>query len=234
MAAYQYLKNLTFGAEMMKRNERAGRKKQRRINSRTPNFERILIISEGIKTEKSYFESIIKHIQERFRENMILDKVDLDIKGTGRGTMKVVEYALKSRNRHTYSQVWVVIDKDLFNDFDEAIKKAEDEGLFVAWSNQSFELWYLLHFQDVTSTMDNITIINKLSAHLQQNDIQNEPYSKSKPLSFLDLQSSIDLAIQRSERLLKNHQAQGNELPSKMNPATTVSNLINIIKPYVE
>lgn len=164
---------------MMKRNERAGRKKQRRINSRTPNFERILIISEGIKREKSYFESIKKHIQERFRENMILDKVDLDIKGTGRGTMKVVEYALKSRNRHTYSQVWVVIDKDLFNDFDEAIKKAENEGLSVAWSNQSFELWYLLHFQDVTSTMDNIKSLTNFQRIYNKTTYKMSPILKA-------------------------------------------------------
>lgn len=61
--------------------------------------------------------------------------------------MKVVEYALKSKNRHTYSDVWVVIDKDDFSDFDEAIQKAGVEKLSVAWSNPSFELWYLLHFQ---------------------------------------------------------------------------------------
>jgi len=218
----------------MKRNERAGRKKQRRVNSRTPSFPRLLIISEGIKTETTYFASIKQQIHDRFKENIIMDKIDIDIEGTGRGTMAVVNYALKSRNRHTYSQVWVLIDKDDFTDFDQAIKKAEDEGLSVAWSNQSFELWYLLHFQQVSSGMDNRLIINRLSTHLQQNGIIHEPYSKSNPLTYDNLKVNVHLAIDRSEKLLKEHETLCNTMPSKMNPATTVPDLVKLLLPYLE
>ena len=45
-----------------------------------------------------------------------------------------------------YSQVWVVFDKDDFDDFDEAVALAEKYGFKVAWSNQSFEYWLYLHF----------------------------------------------------------------------------------------
>ena len=218
----------------MRRNERAGRKKQRGVNLRTPGFPRLLIVSEGIKTETAYFTSIKKKIHDRFQGNIIMDKIDIDIKGTGRGTMEVVNYALKSRNRHTYSQVWVLIDKDQFTDFDQAIKKAEDEDLSVAWSNQSFELWYLLHFQPVSSGIDNKKIIDRLSTHLQQKGIIREPYSKSKPLTYDNLKENVQLAIDRSEKLMLEHETLRNTIPSQMNPATTVPNLVRLLLPYLE
>lgn len=218
----------------MRRNDRAGRKRQRSVNIRTPSFPRLLIISEGIKTETAYFTSIKEQIHNRFKDNIIMDKVDIGILGTGRGTMTVVNYALKSRNRHTYSQVWVLIDKDQFTDFDQAIKKAEDEGLSVAWSNQSFELWYLLHFQQVSSGMDNRMIIDRLSTHLQQKGITRERYSKSNPLTYETLKEYVQLAMDRSEKLLKEHETLRNNKPSRMNPATTVPDLMKLLMPYLE
>lgn len=56
-------------------------------------------------------------------------------------------------------QVWCVYDRDYENDpsnnskgdteFDESISTAESKGIKVAWSNDSFELWVLLHFENV-------------------------------------------------------------------------------------
>jgi hypothetical protein len=45
-----------------------------------------------------------------------------------------------------YQNVWLVFDKDDFDDFDQAIQEAIDRGYSVAWSNQSFEYWLYLHF----------------------------------------------------------------------------------------
>ena len=58
-------------------------------------------------------------------------------------------------------KLWCVYDRDLENDdpaqlrpadhidFDTAIQVAQDAGLSVAWSNDAFELWILLHFEMV-------------------------------------------------------------------------------------
>ena len=40
----------------------------------------------------------------------------------------------------------MVFDKDDYQDFDESISYAENNGFNVAYSNESFELWFLLHF----------------------------------------------------------------------------------------
>jgi len=39
--------------------------------------------------------------------------------------------------------------------FDESIKTATSNGIKVAWSNDAFELWVLLHFEDVSVKNDN-------------------------------------------------------------------------------
>ena len=59
-------------------------------------------------------------------------------------------------------QVWCVFDLDSQNctdidnlgnlEFDLSIERAKTKGLQTAWSNDAFELWVLLHFEDVDPT----------------------------------------------------------------------------------
>lgn len=63
------------------------------------------------------------------------------------------------------AQVWCVFDRDIeSNDseiqkgnisFDESIETAINKGFKVAWSNDAFELWVLLHFEDVDLANEN-------------------------------------------------------------------------------
>jgi len=102
-----------------------------------------LIVCEGAKTEPNYFE--------KFQGNVgnVIFKIDCD--GKGYNTLKVVEEAIKIRdkNPNKYNRIWAVFDKDSFpdNDFNAAIQKAKANKIGCAWSNEAFELWYLLHFQ---------------------------------------------------------------------------------------
>ncbi|MFM2268028.1 MAG: hypothetical protein RL757_1469, partial [Bacteroidota bacterium] len=70
--------------------------------------------------------------------------------------VKLREKALKERNR-VYDEVWAVFDRDSFPDknFNNAINKGEDlkQKINCAWTNEAFELWYLLHFQYVDTGM---------------------------------------------------------------------------------
>lgn len=62
------------------------------------------------------------------------------------------------------TQVWCVFDRDSEEEpakrpagnisFDESIRTARARGLRVAWSNDAFELWVLLHFQDVDPSVE--------------------------------------------------------------------------------
>lgn len=112
--------------------------------------EYILIVCEGTKTEPNYFESI----KRSFPKNT-LETYDIDIKGTGTSTLKIVEIAIELSSKSDtafdkiFDEVWVVFDKDDFpdDDFNNAIHKAHANNIEVAWSNAAFELWYILHFQ---------------------------------------------------------------------------------------
>jgi hypothetical protein len=76
---------------------------------------------------------------EYFRENNMIEFLD------GQERLKVDE--------GTY--VWCVFDRDKENNdgadtaFNDSIAAASARGMHVAWSNDNFELWILLHFTDV-------------------------------------------------------------------------------------
>ena len=62
------------------------------------------------------------------------------------------------------TQVWCVYDRDKENvakkllkgntDFDQSIITANSAGIKVAWSNDAFELWILLHFEEIDIEID--------------------------------------------------------------------------------
>lgn len=98
----------------------------------------ILIVCEGKNTEPSYFN--------QFR----LSSAKVKPVGVGYNTISLVNRAIYLSEQDTYDQVWCVFDKDDFNenDFNKAIQIAQTNNFGVAYSNQSFEYWFILHFDD--------------------------------------------------------------------------------------
>ena len=101
----------------------------------------LLILCQGTVTEVEYFEHF--------------ELATADIKALGRAydPEKLVQHALDLReaaqqSKNPYQQVWCVFDKDDTEpgNFHAAIQRAEAHGLQVAYSNQAFEYWLLLHF----------------------------------------------------------------------------------------
>ena len=88
----------------------------------------ILIVCEGQRTEPNYFKSF-----------PVVNKTV--IKGTGRNTLSLVDYAISEKKKGDYDQTWCVFDEDSrTQDFDNAIKKCSSNDIFPAYSNESFEL----------------------------------------------------------------------------------------------
>lgn len=101
----------------------------------------LLILCQGTVTEVEYFE----HFE--------LATADIKAIGKAYDPEKLVEHALELREeaeqrKDPYQQVWCVFDKDDTDagDFHAAIQKAQAHGIQVAYSNQAFEYWLLLHF----------------------------------------------------------------------------------------
>jgi len=122
--------------------KQATKRKERKIVCK------ILIVTEGTKTEPNYFRKFRK-----FNSGTIV--YDVDVKGLGSNTIDVVDKAIMLKNNGEYDSVWAVFDRDSFppNKFNDAIIKAESNGIDCAWSNEAFELWYLYHFVNNPSSI---------------------------------------------------------------------------------
>jgi hypothetical protein len=121
---------------MAKRSTNTKGYSERKLNTREVK-QRFLIVCEGTQTEPNYFRS--------FR----VPKVVIDIEGLGRNPTQIVEYAIDRRSEDDFDQVWCVFDRDSFpvSDITKAVALAKKNNIQIAYSNEAFELWYILHFQ---------------------------------------------------------------------------------------
>lgn len=214
-------------------------KAQRR---KEPNLERpvaeltekpsILIVCEGEHTEPSYFN--------QFR----ITSARVKSVGEGYNTVSLVNRALALAQQGNYDQVWCVFDKDDFddNDFNAAIQIAETKNFGVAYSNQSFEYWLLLHFNDHQGGgMHRGNYDDKINEHLKPFKVfYDGKGTKLIEEDFFELLDGIDnktrrkrveLAIGRAER---NYNHFNHTNPAKEESSTTVFLLVRELLRYVE
>ena len=148
---------------MSVRGKRSARDRKFEILSEKP---RILIVCEGKCTEPNYF-----------RKFKVTDPKPF-VPGIGMNTLNVVQEAVKIREESgPYDQVWVVFDLDSFpkGHFDNAIKIADKEGIRVAYSNEAFELWYMLHFDHLQSAISRSLYIGILKSKTKSEIHEERP-----------------------------------------------------------
>lgn len=220
--------------------KRKGQRKQRKENNLKMAPYRYLIVCEGQETEKNYFEGIRKRIDARYPGSVkVEEKVELNVKGIGRNTESLVKYTTEYVNRSnvSYGQIWVIFDKDNFSDeqFNDAIHEADNKGYGVGWSNEAFELWFLLHFEYLCSAINRDQYCDKLTKHFGKAGINNGKYEKNLENIFELLMEYGDFkqAIEWAKLLLEMHREAGNNnSEAKMKPATKVFNLVKELSEY--
>lgn len=194
--------------------------------------ERFLIVCEGQNTEPGYFN------QFRISSATILSV------GTGFDTIRVVERAeLELADKGPFDQIWVVFDKDGFpaHNFDNAIFKANSLGFQVAHSNQAFEYWLILHFEDHQGgPMPREDYHDKINGYLAPfNLVFDGKSSKKIGPAFFNLlfetdpksgKKRVDLAIERAERVFNQFDHRS---PASEESSTTVFRLVREILKFV-
>lgn len=117
----------------------------RRASRKLKEFERLLIVCEGSKTEPNYFREICRYLG--------LGTASVEVIGDecDSAPINVFNYA-KARFREDagYANVYCVIDRDNHATFDAAVShcKSHPSGRFRAiCSFPCFEFWLLLHFR---------------------------------------------------------------------------------------
>jgi len=185
---------------------------KRKQDVREP-IPRFLIVCEGERTEPNYFSS--------FR----VPKDVIDIRGIGENTVKLVQAAIKLNKQAEYDRVWCVFDRDSFpaEHFNHAISLAQKHGIKVAYSNEAFELWYLLHFHFYNTGISRRDYCHKLTALL------GREYKKNSSTIYQDLELRQSQAIRHAIRLLEQYDPCN---PASDNPSTTVHLLVQELNQF--
>ncbi len=173
---------------------------------------RLLIVCEGSRTEPLYFMGFRVKVE------------DAEILGEGCNTVSLVQRTIEIRQkfleeRKEFDQVWCVFDRDEFpiQNFNRALELAAQNGIRVAYSNQAFEVWYLLHFAFHNAALHRTQYAEKLEKALSR------PYRKNDPAIYEILRSKRADAIRNARRL---HQDYDPHIPVTDNPCTTVYLLV--------
>jgi len=199
-------------------------RKEHNLKRRTcfrPVKKTFLIVCEGLNTEPEYFNA--------FR----LTSAVVKAVGKGLGTLSLVKEAVSLRKRElrggrTFDFCWVVFDKDDYADFDEAIWFAEKNGFNAAYSNQAFELWFLLHFKRYGGPLQRSRYAELLGKHL------GFPYSKRAGFVaslYQILKPVQNAAIANTETLEKEKKGIP---PSAAESLTTVHQLVKSLNEYAD
>lgn len=186
-----------------------------------------LIVTEGEKTEPNYFKGLIKQLPEHL--------VEVEIIGEGANTISVVEAAIDKRKEKEqqvlqpkYDEVWTVFDRDDFpaKRFNGAIQLATSEDIKLAYSNEAFELWYILHFQYLDAAISRsryIKILKDILGNYQKNDTQM--------YQVLQKKGDEARAIKWAEMLYKELYVDN---PAEEKPTTLVHLLVSRLNEFKE
>lgn len=217
-----------------RRQERIQRKKEYRI----PRANSYLIVTEGKRTEPNYFQGLEKRVKEKVGGTVDVFEVPvIDISGEGCSTGKLLEVTerIVKEAKVIYQNVWVVFDKDDFEDFDQAVKEGADKGYQVAWSNESFEYWIYLHFYYSDSALHRDEWNKKLDEIFRTYNLGTGKYQKNyeEIYQMIDIYNGVSTAIKNAKRRMASF-GRSECKPSEYNPGTTVYLLVEELLKYLD
>lgn len=220
------------GSDDLRKKKRAAREQdlQRKAQVRQQ-FEKILIVCEGSKTEPYYFKSLKNHLR--------LPNIDIPMDKKGRSPISVVEYGQElydsCSKQDKYDKVFCVFDRDTHASFEEAknlinwINAKLKHDVFVCIeSTPSFEYWYLLHFEDFKGAYRPILgserkSVGQIAEDQLKSFIPN--YTKSQKEMFERTSDRIQNACELARRVWKKATEENN-----MNPSTNVFELVEYLQ----
>lgn len=196
---------------------------ERKASGRRKRNPVVYLICEGSETEIRYFKKF------RSREcNIDIVPIPSQYKSAD----KLVQKARATIGYSPYypdegDMIWCVFDRD--DNTNAMLSKAKQmaikEGYQIAFSNPSFEVWFLLHFNNQTTPVENCeAAIKQLKkkGRLEQYEKNKEVYEQLKPLQ--------EAAIDRAKKRVAALQAEHTEILSReSNPVTTVAELVEYL-----
>lgn len=225
------------GTDDLFKKRREARKK-RQYETKMPKANSYLIVTEGKRTEPLYFRGLKKLISEKIGGTVnIVENPCIDIYGEGCSTGKLIEITeqIVREAKVLYQNIWVVFDKDDFDDFDQAIEEGINKGYQVAWSNQAFEYWIYLHFHYSDSALHREEWNEKLNMIFKEYNLGNGVYQKNYEdiYDMLNVYDGVNTAIKNAKRRMCEFHSEKDK-PSEFEPGTMVYKLVEELKSYLE
>ena len=209
-----------------KRKAKGTRELKRRKQKRAP-YDKVLIVTEGKKTEPEYFNGLKNYYR--------INSANIEIDGNSDSSPdSVVKHGKKLYKEErskgdAFDRVYFVFDKDTHLTYQQAldeIKRFKPEGTFVEINSvPCFEYWLLLHFVYTTepflatgrfSAADHV--IHKLKKHYPD-------YDKSASDLFSKLYDKMEPAKTNAINALKAAEQTGTD-----NPSTRVHKLVEYLQ----
>ena len=211
--------------------ERQRRQLERKLNQRA-SYDRILIVSEGSKTEPNYFGEI-REAHRLHTANVVVRPSEL-----GTAPIQVVQYAkelFENGDRHrriqarSFEQVFAVFDRDDHDSYFDALRLAESlDGTLKNDARQkirfraiasvpSFELWLLLHYEDIRAPLHRDEVLRRLRHHFPD-------YIKGADNAFSTTRDRLAVATQRAEALAARFTAD-----NAPEPFTAIAALVKLL-----
>ena len=190
--------------------------------------KKLLIVVSG-KTEEEYFCRF--PVPGQLLKIVLCPKID---------NKKLLRKAIEIRHKQTrenkylddIDETWIVIDRDLHTpnpkdrrEFIGVLEGAKTDNIKVAYSNNAFELRYLLHFKYEKDTLDSQELIRRLNTELKQAKM-GYLYKKPAKQMYRLIHSKQEQAIKHASKLYLNKK---DVPPVDANPSTTVYKLVELL-----
>lgn len=219
----------------MARDDSPKKRQQRQLErkqNRRASYDRILIVSEGSKTEPNYFREI------RIAYRLHTANVEVRPSELGTAPIQVVEYAKelfengdphKSIQPRAFEKVYAVFDRDDHNSYFDALRLAKSlDGKLKNDAKQavtfqaiasvpSFELWLLLHYEDIQAPLHRDEVMRRLKQYIPG-------YEKGAGQAFAITSEHLTDATNRAERLAERFTAE-----TAPEPFTAIIELVKLL-----
>lgn len=185
---------------------------------------KVIIVCEG-ETEEIYFEAIRKSKKLQMLKIRVVNPDFSDPENIVKFAVDLRNEAKRQKNWLDKDEAWAIFDGDEHvannpQNWNRALTLAAQETINLGISNPSFELWYLLHYQNQTANIHRAAAKKRLVSHLPA-------YDKTTDFYESHFKSRTSQATSRAKKLLI--RIQQDDLETYNNPSTRIHLLVETL-----
>jgi hypothetical protein len=219
---------IIMGSDNLYHKRKGGKSRfQQRSEGNRKQYDLVLIVCEGSKTEPNYFKGL--------KDELRLTNIKIMPSRLGNDPLSIVNFAIEELQKEDYDYVYCVFDKedpnyqDSFN-YQSALQKVKAHAsngkpIYYITSVPCFEYWILLHYEKTSSPYaykGRKTVGEQLFSAVKK---YIQDYSKGDKNIFRKTKDSLDIAISRAKSIDLHQKKNGTD-----NPSTKVYLLVEALR----